>query len=85
MKKFILLGVTLTLLAACGSPMEYHLAKTAHQDCDWLRWFAELPVCHVYSAPQKLAPEPEVYCYRTIGDVECHAQAIDGWSPVGSS
>jgi hypothetical protein len=39
MKRMVLLGVTLALLAACGSPMEYHLAKTANQDCDWLRWF----------------------------------------------
>ncbi len=61
--------------------MEYHLAKTAHQDCDWLRWFADKPVCHIYTAPQQLAPESEVVCYRTIGAVECYAEAMDGWTP----
>ena len=85
MKRYGLLAVILVLLAACGSPMEYHLAKTAHQDCDWLRWFADVPVCNTFAAPEKPAPQPEVVCYRTIGGVDCHAQAMDGWTPIGSS
>ncbi len=40
MKRFSVLAVNLVLLAACGSPLEYHLAKTIDQDCQWLRWFA---------------------------------------------
>ena len=40
MTRIGLLDVALVLLAAGGSPMEYHLAKTAHEDCDWLLWFA---------------------------------------------
>ena len=85
MKRICLLAVTLLLLGACGSPLEHTVAKTMDQECQWLRWFASLPICHPYAAPQKLPPEPEVICYRTIGEVECHAQAIDGWTPVGSS
>jgi hypothetical protein len=85
MKRIGLLAVTLTMLAACGSPMEHHLAKTAEQGCNWLRWFADLPVCNTYVAPKKLAPEPAIHCYRTIGAVECHTQEIDGWAEVGSS
>ncbi len=85
MKRYGLLAVALVLLAACGTPMQYHLAKTAHQDCDWLRWLADVPVCNTHAAEVKPAPQPEVVCYRTIGDVECHAQAMDGWTPIGSS
>jgi hypothetical protein len=82
MKRFVLLGGLLALLAACGSPMEYHLAKTMHQDCNWVRWFADMPICHTYAEPQKRPAAPEPVCYRTIGAVECHAEPIEGWTPI---
>ncbi len=84
MKRIGLLGAVLVILAACGSPMEYHLAKTMHQDCNWLRWFADMPVCHTYSAKPMRPAEPAPICYRTLGDVECHAEVVDGWTPIGS-
>lgn len=70
------IGALLLALAGC-SGLDYTLAKTDYQDCQWLRIFAFKPACHEYAAP---AAAPEIaemprFCYRTLGDVECQTEA----------
>lgn len=65
-------------LAGCGSVVDYTLAKTDEQDCQWLRILGDEPICHPYSAPERKAlPEsPPLFCYETLGDVVCRMEPI---------
>lgn len=63
-------------LAGCGSVVDYTLAKTDAQDCQWLRILGDEPICHPYVAPElKPVPEgPPLFCYKTLGDVVCRTE-----------
>ncbi len=72
-------------LAGC-SALDYTLAKTEHQGCQWLRIFALQPACHEYSAPEAAPPTADGarFCYRTLGDIECQTEPSEGRTLVGS-
>ena len=81
----IAVGGTMLGLAGC-SALDYTLAKTDHQDCQWLRLFALEPACHefVQSEPAPAIADSERYCYRSLGDVDCQVDPDEHRTPLGS-
>ncbi len=77
MKRLFVLMAPL-LLMGCASAIDYTIAKTARQDCQWMRILADEPICNTYLEPQPPPPATELYCYRTLARVNCYTEPIVG-------
>jgi len=78
--------VSILLLAGCSSVVDYSLAKTEGQDCQWLRILGDEPICHPYRAPER-KPDPAhspVFCYETLGDVVCRTEPTENRTQINS-
>jgi len=79
------IGGALLALAGCSS-VDYTLARTDYQDCQWLRILALQPTCHEYVGAEHAPPIADVerYCYRSIGGVDCQSEPDPSRTLVGS-
>ncbi len=64
----------LLLLSGCASYVDYTLARTAGEDCQWLRVLGGEPVCHPYQGLSAEPTEGATHCYRTLGEVSCYRE-----------
>ncbi len=81
---FAPLGLAL-LLAGCGTAavaiVDEKVSKWTASDCSANRFFTGGPYCR--EAPVEPGPQPALYCYRTLGTVDCYSQP-DPWGYDGN-